>query len=104
MGLPIELVCAVNENDIFHRALSTGDFTLSENVVLTWSTAMDIQVMAYILITNHSRHQGDNHLISPYNITALSTIKVMRIKNMITKDNMSGVYTTSSWTVRRECM
>ena len=55
MGLPVELVCAVNENDIFHRALSTGDFTLSENVVPTWSTAMDIQVMAYTLITNHSR-------------------------------------------------
>jgi len=44
MGLPVQLVCAVNENDIVHRAISTGDFTLSENVAQTWSTAMDIQV------------------------------------------------------------
>lgn len=44
MGLPVQLVCAVNENDIFHRALSSGDFTMSENVVQTWSSAMDIQV------------------------------------------------------------
>jgi len=45
MGLPVQLVCAVNENDIVHRAISTGDFTLSENVAQTWSTAMDIQVI-----------------------------------------------------------
>ena len=45
MGLPVELVCAVNENDIVHRAISAGDFSLSENVLKTWSTAMDIQVM-----------------------------------------------------------
>ena len=45
MGLPVELVCAVNENDIVHRAISTGVFTMSELVQQTWSTAMDIQVM-----------------------------------------------------------
>ena len=45
MGLPVELVCAVNENDIVHRAVSTGVFTMSEVVQQTWSTAMDIQVM-----------------------------------------------------------
>ena len=45
MGLPVELVCAVNENDIVHRAISTGVFTMSEVVQQTWSTAMDIQVM-----------------------------------------------------------
>ena len=45
MGLPVEFVCAVNENDIVHRAVSTGVFTMSEVVQQTWSTAMDIQVM-----------------------------------------------------------
>lgn len=45
MGLPVLLVCAVNENDIVHRALSTRDFTLSKNVLKTWSSAMDIQVI-----------------------------------------------------------
>lgn len=43
MGLPVQLVCAVNENDIVHRALSTRNFTLSKNVLKTWSSAMDIQ-------------------------------------------------------------
>ena len=47
MGLPVKLVCAVNENDIVHRAISTGDFTMSEKVMQTWSSAMDIQVIAY---------------------------------------------------------
>ena len=32
----------------------------------------------------------DQHVISPYDITALSTIQIMRIKEMITKDNMSS--------------
>ena len=45
MGLPVKLVCAVNENDIVHRAVSTGDFTMSEKVMQTWSSAMDIQVI-----------------------------------------------------------
>lgn len=44
MGVPVELVCAVNVNDIVHRMISTGDFTVSEDVVQTWSSAMDIQV------------------------------------------------------------
>jgi len=44
MGVPVELVCAVNVNDIVHRMISTGDFTVSQDVVATWSSAMDIQV------------------------------------------------------------
>ncbi|KAL9957648.1 hypothetical protein ACROYT_G034570 [Oculina patagonica] len=43
MGVPVELLCAVNVNDIVHRMISTGDFTPSSHVVPTWSTAMDIQ-------------------------------------------------------------
>lgn len=44
MGIPVELVCAVNVNDIVHRMISTGDFTISQDVMQTWSSAMDIQV------------------------------------------------------------
>ena len=44
MGVPVELVCAVNVNDIVHRMISTGDFTISQDVLQTWSSAMDIQV------------------------------------------------------------
>jgi threonine synthase len=44
MGLPAErLVIATNENDILHRAWSTGMYT-QEEVVATTSPSMDIQV------------------------------------------------------------
>ena len=44
MGVPVELICAVNVNDIVHRMISTGDFSISQDVKQTWSSAMDIQV------------------------------------------------------------
>ncbi|XP_060165605.1 threonine synthase-like 2 isoform X2 [Globicephala melas] len=44
MGLPIHLVVAVNSNDIIHRAVQRGDFSLSEAVKPTLASAMDIQV------------------------------------------------------------
>jgi len=44
MGLPIErLIVATNENDILHRALSTGDYS-TQGVVPTITPSMDIQV------------------------------------------------------------
>lgn len=46
MGLPIEIVCAVNENDIVHKTLSKGDFSVTNSVVKTWASSMDIQVCA----------------------------------------------------------
>merc|ERR1719209_369698 len=44
MGLPIKMVAAVTPNDIVHRTLQTGDFSLSPEVLQTWATAMDIPV------------------------------------------------------------
>ncbi|XP_016057346.1 PREDICTED: threonine synthase-like 2 [Miniopterus natalensis] len=44
MGLPIRLVAAVNCNDIIHRTVQRGDFSLSETVRPTLASAMDIQV------------------------------------------------------------
>ncbi|XP_059883370.1 threonine synthase-like 2 isoform X3 [Delphinus delphis] len=44
MGLPIHLVVAVNSNDIIHRTVQRGDFSLSEAVKPTLASAMDIQV------------------------------------------------------------
>lgn len=44
MGLPIRLVVAVNCNDIIHRTVQRGDFSLSKAVKLTLASAMDIQV------------------------------------------------------------
>nr|XP_020662880.1 threonine synthase-like 2 isoform X2 [Pogona vitticeps] len=43
MGLPIELVTAVNDNDIIHRAIQQGDFSVSGAVMSTLASAMDIQ-------------------------------------------------------------
>ena len=48
MGLPIELVCAVNDNNIVHNTLSMGDFAVNEALVKTWSTAMDIQAREFL--------------------------------------------------------
>ena len=44
MGVPVRLVAAVTPNDIVHRTFQTGDYSLSETVLQTWATAMDIQV------------------------------------------------------------
>nr|XP_045007374.1 threonine synthase-like 2 isoform X5 [Jaculus jaculus] len=44
MGLPIHLVVVVNCNDIIHRTVQQGDFSLSEAVKPTLASAMDIQV------------------------------------------------------------
>ncbi|KAM5193484.1 threonine synthase-like 2 [Mantella aurantiaca] len=42
MGLPIQLVAAVNKNDIIHRAVQHGDFSLGDTEK-TLASAMDIQ-------------------------------------------------------------
>ncbi|XP_055975115.1 threonine synthase-like 2 [Sorex fumeus] len=44
MGLPVHLVAAVNGNDIIHRTVQQGDFSLSKDVKPTLASAMDIQV------------------------------------------------------------
>uniref|UniRef100_A0A8C3F278 Uncharacterized protein n=1 Tax=Chrysemys picta bellii TaxID=8478 RepID=A0A8C3F278_CHRPI len=43
MGLPIQLVAVVNNNDIIHRAIQHGDFSFSGSVTPTLASAMDIQ-------------------------------------------------------------
>ncbi|KAG8512935.1 Threonine synthase-like 2, partial [Galemys pyrenaicus] len=44
MGLPLRLVAVVNCNDIIHRTVQQGDFSLSKVVKSTLASAMDIQV------------------------------------------------------------
>ncbi|XP_059326546.1 threonine synthase-like 2 isoform X2 [Ammospiza nelsoni] len=43
MGLPIRLVTVVNSNDIIHRTVQHGDFSLAQGVKATLASAMDIQ-------------------------------------------------------------
>lgn len=44
MGIPLRLVAVVNSNDIVHRALQSGDFSMSDSVKQTLAPAIDIQV------------------------------------------------------------
>ncbi|XP_069025086.1 threonine synthase-like 2 isoform X1 [Embiotoca jacksoni] len=43
MGLPLKLVAMVNSNDIVHRTVATGDFSMAANVTQTLAPAIDIQ-------------------------------------------------------------
>ncbi|KAM6901857.1 threonine synthase-like 2 isoform 1-T1 [Lycodopsis pacificus] len=43
MGLPLKLVAMVNSNDIVHRMVTTGDFSMAANVTQTLAPAIDIQ-------------------------------------------------------------
>ncbi|XP_078080188.1 threonine synthase-like 2 [Mustelus asterias] len=43
MGLPIRLVAAVNENDIIHRTVQNGDFSLADSVKPSLAPSIDIQ-------------------------------------------------------------
>ncbi|XP_076613478.1 threonine synthase-like 2 [Chaetodon auriga] len=43
MGLPLKLVAMVNSNDIVHRAVTTGDFSMATDVTQTLAPAIDIQ-------------------------------------------------------------
>ncbi len=44
MGIPLQIVSTVNENDIVDRTFRLNDFSLSDSVVHTPSSAMDIQI------------------------------------------------------------
>ncbi|KAJ8395592.1 hypothetical protein AAFF_G00030730 [Aldrovandia affinis] len=43
MGVPLRLVAMVNANDIVHRAVQSGDFSMATNVKQTLAPAIDIQ-------------------------------------------------------------
>ncbi|XP_003440204.2 LOW QUALITY PROTEIN: threonine synthase-like 2 [Oreochromis niloticus] len=43
MGLPLKLVAMVNSNDIVHRMVTSGDFSMAANVTQTLAPAIDIQ-------------------------------------------------------------
>ncbi|XP_072353755.1 threonine synthase-like 2 [Scyliorhinus torazame] len=43
MGLPIRLVAAVNENDIIHRTIQNGDFSLADSIKPSLAPSIDIQ-------------------------------------------------------------
>lgn len=50
MGLPLKLVAMVNSNDIVHRTVTSGDFSMAANVTQTLAPAIDIQVQVLHLL------------------------------------------------------
>jgi threonine synthase len=49
MGLPVQLVVAVNKNDIVARLIETGTYSVTGPVVSSLASAMDIQVTILIV-------------------------------------------------------
>ncbi|XP_061732781.1 threonine synthase-like 2 [Nerophis ophidion] len=43
MGLPLKLVAMVNANDVMHKTVTSGDFSMAATVTQTLAPAMDIQ-------------------------------------------------------------
>ena len=68
MGLPLRLVAAVNTNDIVFRTLSSGDFSKSDEVVVSLAPAMDIQVgrTAYVIVEGSSLYPSIFLSLYPY--------------------------------------
>ena len=64
MGLPIEqLVIATNQNDILHRALSSGGY-VTEGVIPSISPSMDIQVSSNFERALFDAYEHDGHAVA----------------------------------------
>lgn len=44
MGVQLEFVCAVTQNDVVARTIQTGNYAIADHVIETLAPAMDIQV------------------------------------------------------------
>ena len=52
MGFPLRATAAVTMNDIVHRTISTGDYSVVEDKGMSWASAMvSIQLILMISIT-----------------------------------------------------
>lgn len=60
MGLPLKLVAMVNSNDIVHRTVTAGDFSMASNVTKTLAPAIDIQVKCNVVISVITCQTEDN--------------------------------------------
>lgn len=49
MGVQLEFVCAVTQNDVVARTIQTGNYAIADHVIETLAPAMDIQVYNPIL-------------------------------------------------------
>lgn len=80
MGLPIRLVTVVNSNDIIHRTVQNGDFSLAESVKATLASAMDIQVCSELVkIKNQKILLG----FFFFNLVLCSTCKILPLDDAL---------------------
>lgn len=47
MGVQLEFVCTVTQNDVVARTIQTGNYAIADHVVKTLANAMDIQVSMF---------------------------------------------------------
>lgn len=47
MGVQLEFVCTVTQNDVVARTIQTGNYAIADYVVKTFANAMDIQVSMF---------------------------------------------------------
>ncbi|MBN3281657.1 THNS2 protein, partial [Polyodon spathula] len=88
MGLPVCLVAMVNENDIIHRTVQLGDFSLFQSVKHTLAPAIDIQkldeeLMEDFYSTRKLRlppglHKTVSEVVSSQSVTDRDIVETMR--------------------------
>lgn len=115
MGLPInKLVLATNENDILHRFISKGDYSLAD-VKATYSPSMDIQVASnlerylYFLFKENGAKVSDavNELkntgkisFSNEEISEVQTLFMSYgVTNKATEETIKRIYDKSSYVI-----
>ena len=52
MGFPLRATAAVTMNDIVHRTISTGDYSVVEDKGMSWASAMvSVKIIPITLVT-----------------------------------------------------
>ena len=79
MGLPIDkLIVATNENDILHRAISTGDY-VSKKVKETLSPSMDIQLASNFERLIYYVNNSDSDITAAVSYTHLTLPTILLV-------------------------
>ncbi|XP_054848134.1 threonine synthase-like 2 isoform X2 [Eublepharis macularius] len=94
MGLPIELVAVVNSNDVVHRIVQHGDFSVSGSGRATLASAMDIQEPYNIERIFWLLSGSDSNLVKSL-MEEFYTTKKVKLPDQLQKE-LSEVLTTSS--------
>lgn len=92
MGVQLEFVCTVTQNDVVARTIQTGNYAIADHVVKTLANVMDIQVSMF--------NQKPIHYIIKINKRFINTISLFFAKwsYLKTKEVKEIVwYTKKDW-------